>query len=149
MILLAISAELITFPLSFENCNINESSLGFLNITDTTAVGLTEQVSDWLHMQGLNLEKMWGQDYYGTSVMSGKKGGVQKLFGDLITTAPVPYIYCSSHNVNLVINDAIEANVTAITFFGTLSQIFNFFLSNLKRWSELAFSSQQEIFCNI
>ena len=60
--------------------------------------------------------------------MSGKKGGVQKLFGDLITTAPVPYIYCSSHNVNLVINDAIEANVTAITFFGTLSQIFNFFL---------------------
>lgn len=69
--------------------------------------------------------------------MSGSRGGVQSLFRDKVHKSgphvPVPYVHCASHNQ--VINDAVEATVPGISFFGTLSEIFNFFGRSLKRWA--------------
>ena len=73
--------------------------------------------------------------------MSGVKGGVQKLFSDLLPGIPVPYVHRDSHNLNLVINDAVESNVDAVSFFGDVQEIYNFFGSSLNRWAELALSA--------
>ena len=72
---------------------------------------------------------------------TGVKGGVQKLFSDLLPGIPVPYVHCASHNLNLVINDAVESKVDAVSFFGDVQEIYNFFGSSLNRWAELALSA--------
>jgi len=41
-----------------------------------------------------------------------------------------------------VINDSVEATVGGVTFFGTLSEIFNFFSRSLNRWAELALTAE-------
>ena len=68
---------------------------------------------------------MRGQGYDGASVMSGAKGGVQKKMNDHIKSkgvdSPQPFVHCASHNLNLVINDAVEASLESITFFATLT----------------------------
>lgn len=58
------------------------------------------------------------------------------------TTSPFPFVHCASHNLNLVINDSVEATVGGVTFFGTLSEIFNFFSRSLNRWAELALTAE-------
>ena len=43
---------------------------------------------------------------------------------------PVPFVhYCANHNLNLVINDAVEATISNQTFFGTIQEIYLFFLT--------------------
>jgi len=37
-----------------------------------------------------------------------------------------------------VIYDSVEATVGGVTFFGTQTEIFNFFSRSLKRWAESA-----------
>lgn len=74
--------------------------------------------------------------------MSGKRGGVHKLLGTHLKEAgvnsPAPFLHCASHNLNLLINDAVQTTVKSIAFFDLLGDIFNFFGRNLNRWAELA-----------
>ena len=114
---------------------------------DGTATGITHIVSQWLKENGFEIKKkIRGQGYDGASVMSGKKGGVQKFICDEVhksgSHVPVPFVHCSAHNLNLVINDAAEATVPGIMFFGTLRTIFSFFGSSLNRWAELALTDE-------
>ena len=91
------------------------------------------------------MKKIRGQGYDGASVMSGSLGGVQRLMCDAVhecgSVVPVPFVHCSSHNLNLVVNDAAEATVSGMSFFGILSSIFNFFGCSLNRWAELALTA--------
>ena len=127
-----------------EAAKINETFLAFVHTTDSTARGLAGIVATWLLDHGFDLAKIRGQGYDGASVMSGKVGGVQKLFRDIVkrhtggVEALVPFVHCAAHNLNLVINDAAEATVEGVGFFGTISEIFNFFGRSLNRWAELA-----------
>ena len=51
--------------------------------------------------------------------------------------SPVPFVHCASHNLNLVINDAVKDMPHNEEFFTTLQEIFNFFGNSLNRWREL------------
>ena len=48
--------------------------------------------------------------------MSGPKGGVQKLMKEHLKSlgkeTPVPFVHCASHNLKLVINDAVGVTRT-------------------------------------
>jgi len=77
--------------------------------------------------------------------MSEKVGEMQRRFLDIIRTSQVggdrvraPFVHCASHNLNLVINDAAEATIDGVTFFGIIAEIFNFFGHSLNRRAELA-----------
>jgi len=77
--------------------------------------------------------------------MSEKVGEMQRRFLDIIGTSQLggdrvraPFVHCASHNLNLVINDAAEATIEGVTFFGTIAESFNFFGHSLNRWAELA-----------
>ena len=127
-----------------EAAQINETFLTFLHTTDSKARGLADIVLAWLMDYGFDLAKIRGQGYDGASVMSGKVGGVQKLFCDIVNRHSngvevlVPLVHCAAHNLNLVINDAVEATVEGVSFFGTISEISNFFSRSLNQWAELA-----------
>ena len=69
--------------------------------------------------------------------MSCVRGGVQKLIKDMCES-PVPFVHCASHNLNLVINDAVEGVAHNEKFFNIMQEIFNFFGKSLNRWRELS-----------
>ena len=50
---------------------------------------------------------------------------------------PVPFVHCGCHNLNLVINDAVDSVVDNRDFFDVLGEIFSFFGQSLNRWEEL------------
>ena len=127
-----------------EAAQIRETFLTFIHTTDATAKGLADLVAAWLIDHGFDLAKIRGQVYDGASVMSGKVGGVQKLFRDIVNRHSggveviVPFVHCAAHNLNLVINDAAEATGEGINFFGAINEMFNLFGRSLNRWAELA-----------
>ena len=45
--------------------------------------------------------------------------------------SPAPFVHCASHNLNLVVNDAVESNVLSVSFFGVLAETFSFFLTEV------------------
>ena len=49
-----------------------------------------------------------------------------------------PFVHCASHNLNLVINDALEVSIDILNFCGTVEEIYAFFSKSLNRWAELA-----------
>ena len=121
---------------------VKESFMGFLHVTDGAADGLTTLVLNYFQELDLDVRKIRGQGYDGASVMSGAFGGVHVKVSEhlksLGVTSPAPFVHCAAHNLNLVINDAVEASVDSITFFATISEIYTFFGQSLNRWAELA-----------
>lgn len=63
-------------PVSIE---IEEVSLGFSEVCDHSAIGLSTKIKQLLHNNNLDLLKCRGQGYDGARVMSGAYGGVQAL----------------------------------------------------------------------
>lgn len=43
----------------------------------------------------------------------------------------VPFVHCASHNLNLIINDAVESVAQNQKFFSIMQDIFNFFGKSL------------------
>ena len=60
----------------------------------------------------------------------------------MANSRPVPFVHCACHNLNLVINGAVQAVVGYVDFFDTLQEIFVFFGCSLNRWAELAFTAE-------
>ena len=119
-----------------DKCEPVESFLGFVEVTDADAQGLVDTTKTFLLDIGIDMTKIRGQGYDGANVMSGIRGGVQKLVKDMCSS-PVPFVHCASHNLNLVINDAVKNLPQNETFFSTLQDLFNFFGKSLNRWREL------------
>ena len=76
--------------------------------------------------------------------MSGAYGGVQQLNKDMFPSSPVPFVPCASHNLNLVINDAVKSVPQNENFFIILQDVFNFFGSSLNRGRELQIESEKD-----
>lgn len=115
-----------------ENVTIKETFLGFISVT----AGLVETTCKYVEDIGLDMEKLRGQAYDGASVMSGVHNGVQKLIKDR-SSKPVPFIHCAAHNLNLVINDAVNSVVDYDNFFGVIQSIYVFFSSSINRSRDL------------
>ena len=73
---------------------------------DQCAEGLSNQTLEILKKKGISLQKCRGQGYDGASVMSGVYGGIQKCISDEQPSAV--YVHCAAHNLNLVVNDAVN-----------------------------------------
>ena len=59
-------------------------------------------------------------------------------------SSPVPFVHCTSHNFNLVINNAVKSIPQNETFFTILQYVFNFFGSSLNRWREIQIESEKD-----
>ena len=85
---------------------------------------------------GLSLKNCRGQGYDGASVMSGVYSGVQKRISDVQPAAI--YVHCAAHNLNLVINDAVNGVPEVESFFNILQDVYKFFGHSINRWDMLS-----------
>ncbi|KAJ8664432.1 hypothetical protein QAD02_006094 [Eretmocerus hayati] len=114
---------------------IKEYLLGFINITDSTGIGLTEVIVDVVERHGFKMSNCRGQGYDNGANMKGKKSGVQKRIPDISPRAP--YVPCGSHSLNLVLCDAAQSSVKSVTMFGILQRLFTLFSASTQRWEIL------------
>ena len=113
---------------------INESFLGFLPVERSTGKQMSEIIIGQLNDLGLNLQDIRGQGYDTGSSMRGDKGGVQSRIKKLNSRAF--YVPCSSHSLNLVVNDMAKASLEAANFFNMVQKIY--ILDVYKRQSNMS-----------
>lgn len=116
--------------------SITESFVGFFWTHDQCAEGLSNQILEILKKKGISLQNCRGQGYDGASVMSGVYGGVQKRISDEQPSAV--YVHCAAHNLNLVVNDAVNGVPEVDHFFTVLQDVYKFFGLSINRWDMLS-----------
>lgn len=127
-----------------QSLTIKETFLGFFELKDHSAVGMTKEVLNILKNLNIPIEKCYGQGYDGASVMSGAYNGVNAQIKKVQQNAE--YIHCACHNLNLVINDAVSSCTEVSRYFTTLQNIYSFFGVSTKRWDLLAsFTTESKI----
>nr|CAI5836825.1 unnamed protein product [Callosobruchus analis] len=67
--------------------------------------------------------------------MKGKNVGLQRRILDINPRAF--YVPCSSHTLNLVVNDAAKCCLRATSFFCLVQQLYVFFSTSTQRWEVL------------
>ena len=119
---------------------INESFIGFREVTDSSAAELAGDITDSIESNGLQLSKCRGQGYDGAANMSGIYSGVQARI-----TAKEPaavYVHCASHNLNLTLNDSVKIQEIS-KFYDIVESVYVFFGNSIKRWAMLESDSAQ------
>lgn len=119
-----------------ESLHIEECFLGFYNVKDQTAAGISTDIVNIIKNCGLNIAKCRGQGYDGASTMSGIYTGVQSRIKQLEENAI--YVHCAAHNLNLVVNDAMSGVTEVRDFFTTLQELYVYFGISINRWDILS-----------
>ena len=83
---------------------ISEDTLGLIELLNTRAITIYQQIKDILIRCCLPLSQCRGQAYDGASNMSGIRNGVQALVKQEESKAL--YVHCLAHNLNLCLQDA-------------------------------------------
>ena len=68
-------------------------------------------------------------------MLSGKCSGLDKKIQDVAPRAY--YVYCASHNINLVFKGAMEAVTETRQFYNTIELVYNFFGYSIVRRQKL------------
>lgn len=136
---MTIIIRFVSIDTNLESANIvqtEECFLGFFEITDSTGVGMANVICKLLvEKLGLDIGNLRGQGYDNGANMRGKNLGVQQIIKN--TNPRSFFVPCSSHSLNLVLNDAANCNVESVAFFDTIQCIYNFFSASTKRWEVL------------
>ena len=78
-----------------------EHMISMMKVADVYAKSLTQLLLGELQNQRLDPAYILSQCYDGSSVMSGAKGGVQKILHDTLNRK-IPYVHCYNHQLHLV-----------------------------------------------
>ena len=99
------------------------------------AIGLHKVITNSIQQKGLDIKNCRGQGYDGAAVMSDEYSSLQK---NIQNEAPrAYYVHCASHNLNLVLKDAMEAVTETRQFYDTIESVYNFFGHSIVRWQKL------------
>jgi hypothetical protein len=111
--------------------SVVERFVGFFDCSSSrTALLLTEKILEIVDLYDCK-SKLIGQSYDNAAVMSGERGGVQKLIREKCPN--VLFIPCYAHTLNLVLSRALEKIPDLKSFFGTINRIVRFFNKSSKR----------------
>ena len=131
-----------------EKYQISEDTLGLVELPNTKALTIYQQVKDILIRCSLPLSQCRGQAYDGASNMSGIRNGVQALVKQEESKAL--YVHCLAHNLNLCLQDASKKCKilrNTLDFINDLIQLIKFspkrltIFENLRR--EVNFNSEE------
>ena len=112
-----------------------ERFMKFIPICGHDGKTVPNVVLDTLHEHDISIMDCRGQSYGNASNMSGKYRGLQARISEVNPLAV--YVPCSAHSSNLVGSCDAECCVNAISFFGFVQTLFNFFSTSTHRWSIL------------
>ncbi|XP_025420657.1 zinc finger MYM-type protein 1-like [Sipha flava] len=112
---------------------IKERFLGFVQVEELDALGLTNSIIEFLNSVGLDITKCISQSYDGASVMSGSTNGVQVKIREL-SKNKYPYIHCYAHRLNLVLVDVAKSVKIVDNTIGLLEAIYAFQSSSTLRY---------------
>nr|XP_004208619.1 zinc finger MYM-type protein 1-like [Hydra vulgaris] len=115
---------------------IEEKFLGFFKVNNQSASAISNQIINILKSFSLDLKKCRGQGYDGASNMSGIYSGVQTRIKEIDKNAI--FIHCAAHNLNLVINDAMNGVPDISNCFPSNQEIYTFFGISINRWDILS-----------
>lgn len=113
-----------------------ERFLCFLPNVSHKSANIVEAILHIFTKHKLDGSNCRGQSYDNASNMSGIYSGTQTRI-----KAHFPYaefVPCSAHSLNLVGSCAAESCVEAVSFFGLLQELYNFFSCSTYRWSHLS-----------
>ena len=112
-----------------------EAFTSFTEVEDLSAIGLHKLITNSIQEKGLDIKNCRGQGYDGAAVMSGKYSGLQKKIQDVAPHAY--YVHCASHNLNLVLKDAMKGVTETHQFYDTIESVCTFFGRTIVRWQKL------------
>ena len=114
-----------------------EAFTSFTEVEDSSAIGLHKLTTNSSQEKGLDTKNCRGQGYDGAAVMSGMYSGFQKKIQDVAPHAF--YVHCASHNLNLVLKDAMEGVTETRQCYNTIESVdlYTFFGHSIVRWQKL------------
>ena len=90
-----------------DDVKIEEHAIDVKEAQDRSAAGLMDILTECLKDLGISLDGIVSQCYDGASVMSGHRGGLQKLLS-VKCERGILFIHCFCHRLHLVVTDIIE-----------------------------------------
>ena len=112
------------------NAVIREEFLGFVPLINLDAESIADTIISAIQRLGLDLNDCLGQGYDGCSTIAGKDNGVQARIRRIYEKAL--FVHCSSHRLNLVVND-LNSVMDVRNTVGTIKSIIAFFRDSPKR----------------
>lgn len=113
-----------------------ERFLTFIPIESHTGEALATTILKFLNKCDIDIRNLRGQSYDNAANMSGCYNGLQAHICKINRLAH--YIPCAAHSLNLVGVSATESCVNAISFFGLVQKLFNFFSASTHRWAVMS-----------
>lgn len=112
-----------------------ERFIRFLQLRSHTAEAMTDLVLALLTELGIDISNCRGQSYDNAANMSGIYTGLQARVKEI---NPVAYfVPCAAHSLNLVGVCSVDSCLAAVSYFGIMQSLYNFFSASTYRWQTL------------
>lgn len=98
--------------------------MGFYKTDSTKSQTLLQIVEDIFIRFNLNFKNLRGQCYDDAANMSGNLSGLKTLI--LQKEPRALFVHCNAHNLNLIVQDAMENVTSARTFIGIVKELIYF-----------------------
>ncbi|XP_033223026.1 zinc finger MYM-type protein 1-like [Belonocnema kinseyi] len=127
------------------NGEVEERFLTFIPIVSHKGEEIAATILNFFKQYNIDIKNARGQAYDNASNMSGCYNGLQAHIKKINRLAH--YVPCAAHSLNLVGVRAAESWVGAISFFGFIQGLYNFFSASTHRWRIMLENLEKEDEC--
>ncbi|XP_033212222.1 zinc finger MYM-type protein 1-like [Belonocnema kinseyi] len=127
------------------NGEVAKRFLTFIPIVSHKGEEIAAKIKNFFKQYNIDIKNARGQSYDNASNMSGCYNILQAHIKKINRLAH--YVPCAAHSLNLVGVRAAESRVGAISFFGFVQGLYNFFSASTHRWRIMLENLEKEDEC--